>query len=517
MLTKQQQVAWRAIWSTFFPMGLWRSFFALLAPFVAFAFNALLWPWFGSGAWSLFYPAIFLSSWLGGLYIGLAGTFMSLFLCWLLAVSNTYVNTGDIAGHYLAMGVFTSMGVLFSVFHSLLTSTNKRLNRRETELTEAQRIASVGSWEFDFRTNCLSWSDEAYRILGLPPGAILPTWETFMQTVHPDDRAFVQRAADSVMRGGAPYNIDHRIVRTNGEERIVHSVAEMRFDSDGNPLEMIGTVHDITALKQADRDLRATFEKLAASEKTLKKQTEELRRSNADLEQFAYVTSHDLREPLRMVTNYAELLDKRYKGKLDASADKYIGYMVEGAMRMQNLVADLLNYSRIGRAEESVKVTDMNTLLEDVLKNIDASVKAANAEIVSDHLPTVRADPLLIRQVFQNLLSNAIKFRRPDVAPKVHLSAHQENNEWVFSVKDNGVGIDPQYAEKIFVIFQRLHSRSEFPGTGIGLAICKKIVERQGGKIWVESRPNNGSIFSFTLPINHDNDAHPSSMAKEMS
>ena len=239
---------------------------------------------------------------------------------------------------------------------------------------------------------------------------------------------------------------------------------------------------------------------LAQSRKALEESIEELARSNADLQQFAYVASHDLKEPLRMVASYTQLLARRYKGKLDSDADEFIRYAVDGANRMQLLINDLLTYSRVTVQDKVFEEVDCNSVLEEVLNDLRVAVEESRAVVTRDPLPRVMADRVQLGQLFQNLIGNAIKFHGKE-APQVYVSAERRPTEWLFSVRDNGVGLDPEYAERIFVIFQRLHNREEYPGTGIGLAICKKIVERHGGRIWVVSQTGQGATFHFTLPL----------------
>ena len=239
-------------------------------------------------------------------------------------------------------------------------------------------------------------------------------------------------------------------------------------------------------------------------EEDLARKVDELARSNADLEQFAYVASHDLQEPLRMVTAYTQLLAERYRGKLDESADKFIGYASEGAQRMQVLIQDLLAFSRVGRNGTVTGSVDCNVVIAEVLQALASAVQESGATVTYAELPTVWADRTQVAQLFQNLMGNAIKFRGKE-PPAVAVQAEKAGQQWRFSVSDNGIGIAPEYAENIFVVFQRLHARSEYPGNGIGLAICKKIVEHFGGNIWVESQSGSGSTFKFTLP-SHDSD-----------
>ena len=225
----------------------------------------------------------------------------------------------------------------------------------------------------------------------------------------------------------------------------------------------------------------------------------QLQQTNEELRQFAYVTSHDLQEPLRAVTTYVELLAERLHGQLTAETQAFMGYAVEGAQRMRALIVDLLEYSRVERQDVEGTATDGEAVLEQAVRDLRLTIAESGAIVTHDPLPTVVTVPGQLKQVIENLLSNAIKFRGP-APPRIHLAARRHGPEWVFSVRDNGIGLDPQYARRIFQMFQRLHTRREYPGTGIGLAICKRIVERHGGRIWVDSAPGQGATFYFTLP-----------------
>lgn len=236
------------------------------------------------------------------------------------------------------------------------------------------------------------------------------------------------------------------------------------------------------------------------AEEALKARTEELARSNRELEQFAYVASHDLQEPLRMVASYTQLLARRYKDKLDDDANEFIAFAVDGATRMQVLINDLLKLSRVGTRGKPFVDLSGDKILDAALSNLELAIKDAGAQISRDPMPKILGDETQLIQLLQNLVGNAIKFRKPDQLPAVRIGATRIGKAWQFSVQDNGIGISPEYFERIFIIFQRLHAKTDYPGTGIGLALCKKIVERHGGRIWVESRPGEGTTFHFTVP-----------------
>jgi PAS domain S-box-containing protein len=277
--------------------------------------------------------------------------------------------------------------------------------------------------------------------------------------------------------------------RKDGSEFPVEiSLSPMQADGG---LLVTSIIRDLTGRKQVEDRLRATAADLA--------------RSNAELEQFAYVASHDLQEPLRMVASYTQLLGRRYKGKLDEDADEFIEFAVDGARRMQELINDLLTYSRVGSRALELAPVDTGRTIDRVIADLGGAIEDSEARITRDaSMPTIQADPTQLQQLFQNLIANGIKFRRADVPPEVQISASSAAaGLWQFRVSDNGIGIEPQYLDRIFVLFQRLHSRAEYPGTGIGLAICRKIVERHGGSIQVESEPGQGTTFEITLPERH--------------
>ncbi|GAB7026706.1 PAS domain-containing sensor histidine kinase [Geotalea toluenoxydans] len=279
---------------------------------------------------------------------------------------------------------------------------------------------------------------------------------------------------------------EEQFVRSDGSIQWFRWEVRPWHDASGRVAGILVFSEDITHRKHAEQER----ERLIT----------ELQRSNAELQQFAYVSSHDLQEPIRMVTSYVQLLQKRYQGKLDEKAEMYISFIVEAAHRMSSLINDLLALSRVGRREREFMPVETELVVKEALDNLRVAMEESGARITKDPLPMVMGDPVQLLQLFQNLIGNAIKYRKKEVTPEVQISAERKKNQWLFGIHDNGIGIEPQYHDKIFVIFQRLHQREEYQGTGIGLAICQKIVENHGGMVWVESTPGEGSTFYFTLP-----------------
>ncbi|MGA2798619.1 MAG: PAS domain S-box protein [Thermoguttaceae bacterium] len=291
-----------------------------------------------------------------------------------------------------------------------------------------------------------------------------------------------------------PLTIRHASGRTMD---VLYNAAIYKNEA-GQVQGVFAAARDITERKRAEEELNHYREHL---EELVTQRTEELSRSNRDLEQFAYAASHDLQEPLRMISGYLQLLSERYKGQLDEKADKYIDYSVDGAARMSILIRDLLDYSRVNTRGEELRNVDCNKAFESALRNLGSAIKESGANVTHDSLPVLSADQTQLAQLFQNLVGNAIKFRSPQRPPQIHVSARKDQSHWLFRVEDNGIGFEQQYEDKIFMIFQRLHGRGQYPGTGIGLAICKRIIERHGGRIWAASEPDKGTNFFFTIPI----------------
>jgi signal transduction histidine kinase len=368
-------------------------------------------------------------------------------------------------------------------------------------LDETGRLARVGGWDIDLEKNTLSWSDMVYQIHEIGR-EYQPTVEGGINFYAPEAIPVISEAVQRAMVDGQSFDVELELI-TARKNRLWVRANGQAYRENGKIVKIGGVFQDIHARKLAEIELRKHRDHLEelVNDRTAELATANanLEKSNKELEQFAYVASHDLQEPLRMVSSYTQLLAQKYEAQLDDKAKKYINYAVDGAIRMQRLINDLLTYSRISTQGKPSEPVDSHSVLGEALRNLAATIEENRAVIINDDLPMVRADGSQLMLVFQNLIANAIKFRREEI-PQVHISINEQEREWVFSVKDNGIGIDPRYSERLFVIFQRLHTKEEYPGTGIGLAVCKRIVERHGGRIWFESELGKGTVFFFTIP-----------------
>jgi PAS domain S-box-containing protein len=375
---------------------------------------------------------------------------------------------------------------------------------------ERWQLAIAGSndgiWDHDLQTNYHFLSPRCLEILGYEENEI-KTFDKWVILVHPEDKQKLQQAfAAHLNHQTSRYSCEYRMCCKDGSYKWLLSRGQALWDEQGVPIRAIGSLTDITerklaqfALQQAKQDLEIKVRERTAQ---LQQSLEELERSNKELENFAHIASHDLQEPLRAITAYTHLLKEEYSSNFDADAQEYMSYITDGAARMRQLIQDLLTYSRVNSRELTLTSVDCNLIISQVINNLKVSIAESNATITYDSLPTVNADRNQLLQLFQNLISNAIKFRGSE-EPKIHICAFKSSQEikncWLFSVRDNGIGIKAQYLERIFEIFRRLHTYDELPGTGIGLAICKKIVEHHDGRIWAESEFGSGSTFYFTL------------------
>jgi PAS domain S-box-containing protein len=310
--------------------------------------------------------------------------------------------------------------------------------------------------------------------------------------IWPKELAERYRADDrEVMATGRRKQVIEPLVDKEGKKTWIETIKTPIHDDRGNIIGTTGIARDVTERKRLEEERE--------------KWTAELARSNAELEQFAYIASHDIQEPLRMVSGFTQLLARRYKDRLDKDADEFIAYIMDGTTRMQRMIEDLLAYSRVGTRGKPFEPTDLEDILNQAVTNLKVAIEENRAQITHDPMPTVMADSTQIAQLFQNLIANSIKFRKKEEPPRIHISAQRKEEDWFFSVEDNGIGISPEFMGHLFQIFQREHAANKYPGTGIGLAICKRIVERHGGRIWAESLHGRGSVFYFTIPARKEN------------
>jgi PAS domain S-box-containing protein len=409
-------------------------------------------------------------------------------------------------------------GVAFVLDLSEAKRVEDALREREARIRRLvdANIIGVVFWNTSGRISEVN--DEFLRVVGYSREELLSGKVGWTDLSTPQSRAG-RRAGMQPGSAFPPYQKD--FIRKDGSLVPVMVCAAL---FEGSADQGVAFVLDLTEQKRVEDALRKVHEELEArveertrelresnqrlaqevterqhAEAVLAERSRELARSNAELEQFAYIASHDLQEPLRMVGSYMQLLQRRYQERLDAPAQEFIGYAADGAKRMQGLIDDLLTYSRVGSSSKPFRPIDVNLVVKRSLDGLAMAIQDSGAQVTVDRLPEVTADASQLGQLFQNLVANAIKFHG-DAAPRIHIAVAADGECWRFSVRDNGIGIAAEYAERIFVMFQRLHTRHEYPGTGIGLAVCKKIVERHGGRIWVEAAAEGGSIFQFTLP-----------------
>lgn len=375
-----------------------------------------------------------------------------------------------------------SIGMLTDI--SVRIDVEKALRKTRRKLDIALENGRIGIWEWNINTGEMIWDGRTSEMLGLKEESCKGSFLSFENVIHEEDISHVREAVQRSIRFNRPLTTIFRTMPENGQSKYISLKAFVSKDRRGNPSIMTGVCFDVTEMKKD-------------AEQGLIKLNEELLRSNNDLKQFAYIASHDLQEPLRMVSSFTQLLQQKYYDKLDDDGKEYIKYAVDGSKRMFELLNGLLAYSRIHtRGKEFVKV-DMNEVLEKVKSNLSLIINETGCVIESTKLPVILADENQMIQLLQNLVENGIKFSVD--SPVIRITSSRNDDHYLFSVKDEGVGIEQQYFEKIFRIFQRLYGPGEYKGTGIGLAICKRIVERHGGTIWLKSVPGKGSTFFFTI------------------
>ncbi|NUP98629.1 MAG: PAS domain-containing protein [Armatimonadetes bacterium] len=389
--------------------------------------------------------------------------------------------------------------------------TVRALRESQDHLELALEAAAMGTWEWDMRSGRVTWSDNLEPLHGLPPGGFGGTIEAYQELIHPDDRRILAAAIERALATDDRFSTEVRVVWPNGEIHWCAGRGRVFRDASGQPQRVVGIGLDITRRKEAEIALEQARElleeRVAQRTEQLQEMADELARSNTELQQFAYLASHDLQEPLRMVVSYLQLLARRCNGQLDEDCRDYLEFAVDGAQRMQGLIRGLLDYSRVDTRGRTFQDVESAEALALALRNLQPCLEEAGAAVTAGALPVVHGDLSQLVQLFQNLIGNATKFRgeRP---PAIEITAERRAGDWLFRVRDNGLGVPAESREVIFQIFARLQHRSQYPGTGIGLAVCRKVVERHGGAIWVEPNPTGGSIFAFTLPAVGPGEGH---------
>jgi PAS domain S-box-containing protein len=353
----------------------------------------------------------------------------------------------------------------------------RTIRENEERLRLALEAGEMGTWELDLQTeDSPVRSPQHDRIFGYEEP--LDDWglEIFLEHVHPDDRGRVEQRFENAFETGT-WEFECRIIRADGGRRWIAAQGEFYFD-EGEPVRAVGIVQDVTERREYQQKLE---------------------KSNKRLERFAYAASHDLQEPLRMVTSYLQLIEGRYDDELDDDGREFIEFAVDGAERMRKMINSLLEYSRVETQGDQFEPIDLDDVIVDVREDLQIQIEETDVEITTRELPCIQGDVSQVRLVFQNLISNAITYS-DDSSPRIHIGADRQGQRWVLSIQDDGVGIESDDQERIFDVFERVHTNEEYEGTGIGLALCERIVERHSGEIWVESEPGEGSTFSFTLP-----------------
>lgn len=365
-------------------------------------------------------------------------------------------------------------------------AVGERLRASEAMLADAQALAHIGSWQWDVADDRISWSDELYRIFGLEPGEFAATYDAWLGHIHPEDRQLADETVRRAFADRRPFEFHHRVLLANGEVRIVLGRGRVETGSDDGVVRMLGTAQDVTEQHRTQRALELV--------------RAELERSNRDLERFAFDASHDLIEPLKAMSRAATWLCENRCECMGEESRQMATSIVDGADHMQTLVADLLEYSRAAVGPQAREPVDIAQVVRQATGLLAATVAERHADVSWGELPVIEAHPTQLVHVFENLISNALKFTAEGKIPEVLIAAGREDDAWRFSVRDNGIGIDPGERERVFDLFQRVHAHGFYTGTGIGLSICRRIVEHHGGRIWVEPARGGGSVFSFTIP-----------------
>src|SRR6266404_9671209 len=479
------------------PPDLWKRFaLATLSvaasTLLAFALGAHL---EGQVPFLPFTLAVIASAWYGGLGPGLFATILSLLVTDYFFIRPIYHFGPVHSVHFTLFGLFLAVGISISLLHNALSKTNAALTSTLDRLDEAVHRselaasgANIGFHEFLARTGRQIWTPEMERLFRLPPGSFEGTYNDWLKRMHPDDRDRIKAEREACIRERkSDWKYEYRAILPDGRIRWIEGRSRLLFSKDGSLERIVGANIDVTERREL--------------EQAVAERSEQLTRSNKDLEQFAYAVSHDLQQPLRGITTMTELFLKRTRGTVDEESAHLLDFVLSSAERMNQLIHDVLELARTtpNPPEFGIEV-DTDALVRLALQELEESIHDSGAKISFASLPVIQANEGQLLRLFRNLLGNAIKYRGENV-PQIHVSASADADEWVFCVGDNGIGIDARYHGEVFEAFRRLHGASQYDGTGLGLFICKRIVQHHSGRMWVESEPGKGSRFYFALPI----------------
>lgn len=436
------------------------------------------------------------------------GIYLTIGILWILISDRSfkYFGVGDDSLFFQTLkgiGFILASGFIFWLMLKRYEDKNEKYLNRLKSRTEDLRISNDRYtivtkatnniiWDFDFKKQEVFWGEGLTRLLGYEE--LLNHYMWWIDKIHPEDRDRILKNFNNFIKNTEKetWSAEYRIITQSGEIKYMFDRGYLLFNKKGKPIRMIGSMEDISERKKYENHLEDLYSQI-------NKRVNELAISNAELEQFAYIASHDLQEPLRMVTRFLSEIERKYQDQLDDKGKEYIHYAVDGAQRMRTLILDLLEYSKIGKFDQNPETIDVNVLLEEIAHYNEIALIENNAKLIWKNLPIIINRRTPIQVVFQNLIGNSIKYHNPEGTTIIEITYSDLGTKWQFCVSDNGIGINPLFFEKIFVIFQRLHPKHEYSGTGIGLAISKKIIETQGGKIWVTSEEGKGSQFYFTV------------------
>jgi PAS domain S-box-containing protein len=372
----------------------------------------------------------------------------------------------------------------------------KVLQESESSLRYAQEIAKMGSWEWDVFTNETIWSDYYFSFFGVNPSIEEPNFELFRSKIHPDDIHFFDETNKNIIKDKVPVNFELRIIQSDGTIKWIQNNV-VPIIEDTKLVKLKGAFIDITERKQKEEEIRKLNETL---EQKIVERTAHIEEINKEMEAFSFSVSHDLRAPLRRINGFAQILMDDYAAKLDKEGKKLCSVIMDNSIKMGFLIDDLLTCAQLSQTDMNQSLINMKKMVNSVYKEITDVKSAQRIKLSIGEISDIRADETLIRQVWTNLLSNAVKYTSKKEKAMISVTCEKENGKCIYCVKDNGVGFDMQYANKLFGVFHRLHTEQEFEGTGVGLAIVKRIVKRHGGDVWAESKVNKGASFYFSLP-----------------